>query len=153
MHGQRYIRMSRRDLASALLGISVAVIVWMTILSRDATTVLSFSPPLHTFVSLTRNLQRGIRGNLLGNILLFIPVGLFLPIVWDNKMWRIVGAGTALSLLIEITQLITHRGMLDLDDVILNTIGTAVGYCLFVVIKKLISVNGNKISKEAIHKE
>jgi hypothetical protein len=42
---------------------------------------------------------------------------------------------------------------LSREEPILYTIGTAVGYCLFVVIKKLISVNGNKISKEAIYKE
>ena len=128
----------RRDLAAALLGASVATILWVTILSRDSTTSMAYSEPFHTFTSIVRNIQRGIRGNMLGNILLFVPFGFLLQIMWNSRMWKTIGIGTALSTFIEIAQLITHRGMFDLDDIILNTAGMAVGCAFFVTTEKII---------------
>ena len=128
----------KRDLATALLGSSVGIILWLTVLSRESTTDIAYSAPLHTFVFFLRNIQRGIRGNLLGNILLFIPFGFLLPIVWNKRFWRITGTGAALSLLIEISQLIMHRGVCDIDDIILNTFGVTIGYALYKGIEKII---------------
>ncbi len=45
----------------------------------------------------------------------------------------IVLAGFSLSLLVEVMQLITKVGCFDVDDMILNTAGAAIGYLLFVV--------------------
>jgi glycopeptide antibiotics resistance protein len=40
-----------------------------------------------------------------------------------------------LSLCIEMVQLLSKVGSLDVDDLILNTLGGVVGYILFVIIK------------------
>jgi len=42
-------------------------------------------------------------------------------------------SGFALSLFVEVVQLITKVGCFDVDDLILNTLGAAVGYILFAV--------------------
>jgi len=73
------------------------------------------------------------------NILLFIPYG-FLS-AWLIKEVRNVMVctmlGAATSLLIEWMQLLTGRGIFQIDDVITNTIGTTIGCIVCVIIIKL----------------
>lgn len=73
--------------------------------------------------------------NLLGNIVAFIPFGLFLPLLQHRQrhIWRIVLLSFDFSLLVELLQLVSKRGSFDVDDLILNTIGGAVGYGCFVL--------------------
>jgi len=65
----------------------------------------------------------------LGNVLMFIPFGALLVMVWrPRRWWWAVGVGCATSCAIELTQLVLlpHR-VADLRDVVTNTTGTAVG--------------------------
>jgi len=66
------------------------------------------------------------------NILLFVPFGFFLKFIWPdiNKLKYIVLSGFSFSLLIEISQLLSNR-QTDIDDLILNTLGTLLGYFLY----------------------
>lgn len=68
------------------------------------------------------------------NVLLFVPFGFFLPFIWPNidKLEYTVLSGFSFSLLIEISQLFNNRRT-DIDDLILNTLGTLIGYLLFKV--------------------
>ena len=68
--------------------------------------------------------------NLLGNVVLFIPLGFFLPWIWKKwrKFWRQLLLMTALILFVEITQLCFGLGWCDVDDLLLNLIGTTMGY-------------------------
>ena len=104
-----YRESKEKDIATSLLGTVIAIILWYTILSREK----QISSPivyklLHEIVSIWKSIQRGgIAGNFLGNIALFVPFGVLLPLITGKKKWfYIVGVGTCLSLLIEITQLI-----------------------------------------------
>ena len=66
------------------------------------------------------------------NIVLFLPLGFLLPLIWPNynRFWRILIFGAALSLLIELSQLLNIRST-DIDDLLLNTLGAMAGYaCL-----------------------
>lgn len=71
--------------------------------------------------------------NILGNILIFVPLGVILPLL--NKkitLKKCVLAGLALSLCAEAAQYIFHLGMSDIDDIITNTLGAFAGagiYC------------------------
>ncbi|TFE00169.1 VanZ family protein [Jeotgalibacillus sp. R-1-5s-1] len=80
--------------------------------------------------------------NTLGNILIFLPLGLFLPILFKKcrNWWKMLLIGTGLSLLIELTQFFTMTGQFDIDDVILNGAGTLVGYLLVKVLLKVSEV-------------
>ena len=76
---------------------------------------------------------------LFGNIVLFIPLGFFLSIYskWEKSIFIKVALKTVIiMMIIESIQGITHYGMFDVDDVILNTIGSIAGCFLFVLIKK-----------------
>jgi len=75
--------------------------------------------------------------NLLGNVIAFIPFGIFLPILTNNrlKFCQVTVYTFALTLSIELTQLISRVGICDVDDMILNTLGGVIGYLLFFVWK------------------
>ena len=64
------------------------------------------------------------------NILLFVPFGYLLPLLRKraNRWWKVVLCGFALSLGIELIQLVTHLGMFDLDDLMNNTLGAFLGW-------------------------
>lgn len=66
------------------------------------------------------------------NVLLFVPLGFFLPFICPNtdKLKYTVLSGFSFSLLVEISQLFNNRRT-DIDDLILNTLGTLIGYLLF----------------------
>lgn len=66
------------------------------------------------------------------NVLLFVPFGLFLPFIWPdiNKLKYTTLSGFSFSLLIEISQLFNNRRT-DVDDLLMNTLGTLIGYLLF----------------------
>lgn len=70
--------------------------------------------------------------NIVLNILMFVPLGYLLPKVIKraNKRTKILLVGFFLSLMIETTQLLTHRGWFDVDDLIYNTIGAWIGFIL-----------------------
>ena len=67
------------------------------------------------------------------NILLFVPFGYLLPLLWKraDRWWKVVLCGFVLSLLIELTQLVTHLGMFDLDDLMNNSLGVFLGWDCF----------------------
>ncbi|MCH5211872.1 MAG: VanZ family protein [Oscillospiraceae bacterium] len=62
-----------------------------------------------------------------GNIIWFIPLGFFLHKLTNLKTIHIVMIGLLLSLVIETTQYVFGVGESELDDLILNTIGTSLG--------------------------
>lgn len=130
----------KRDIATVLLGITVALIIWITILGRD---ILIDSPviyrPFHAFISFVKDIRRGRLGvNFLGNVVLFLPLGFLTPIVIENIKWqKVVLTGAVFSLVIEIIQLLTSLGCFDLDDVILNTIGTVLGISLWKAVTQI----------------
>lgn len=69
------------------------------------------------------------------NILMFIPFGAFLPIYFGRfwKMSTTVFAGAFMSFTIEVLQLFTFR-LTDIDDLIMNTLGTLFGYGIGAII-------------------
>ena len=76
--------------------------------------------------------------NLGGNVLLFIPIGWFLPALWyrlEKFLPFLLICILAISL-VEVTQLLTLLGFLDVDDLILNVLGMAVGYGLYRLFSK-----------------
>jgi glycopeptide antibiotics resistance protein len=76
--------------------------------------------------------------NLAGNILIFMPAGFFIPVLWKQRRGGIFTACVTLgmSLLMEILQLILRVGSFDVDDLLLNTLGGILGYLLLILIEK-----------------
>ena len=68
--------------------------------------------------------------NLAGNILLFVPIGYF------RKFFPFLLTCVLAVTLVELLQLVTRLGSLDVDDLILNLFGMIVGYLCFIIFKK-----------------
>lgn len=75
--------------------------------------------------------------NLGGNVFLFIPLGFFLPRVFPalGKFWRTALATALIITAVELAQLFTLLGSCDIDDLILNLLGAAIGYGIHRLIK------------------
>lgn len=76
-----------------------------------------------------------VAANFLGNVVGFMPFGMILPLISRNArgFFFITFSGFTLSLCVEVTQLMTKLGSFDVDDLIMNTLGTAAGYLIFAV--------------------
>ena len=83
----------------------------------------------HNFIPL-RGMLTDITNSYL-NVLLFIPLGIFVPCLWPEyrSMMKTVGLGLMTSLGIEILQIFTFRAT-DIHDVITNVAGTMIGYLI-----------------------
>ena len=91
---------------------------------------------------------RDIVWNVVGNAAMFAPSGVVLPIVYErlNSFWKVAAAGAFLSLCIEILQLPFPSRASDIDDLILNTLGVAIGYGIYAAFKHFMqSGSGKKV--------
>lgn len=75
--------------------------------------------------------------NLGGNVIMFIPLGFFLPRVFPplREFLRTILATALIITAVELTQLFTLLGSCDIDDLILNVMGAAMGYGIHKLIK------------------
>ena len=73
--------------------------------------------------------------NLGGNIIGFVPFGILVPTIWKSmrRAWIVIYLGFTISVMVECAQLLMSVGSCDIDDVILNTIGTAIGYIIYAI--------------------
>ena len=73
--------------------------------------------------------------NFVGNIVCFIPFGFLFASLFryprTHAGTMVTGVSCALSVLVEVIQLVSATGSCDVDDVILNTVGGMVGYLIF----------------------
>lgn len=75
--------------------------------------------------------------NIFGNILWFVPMGIGLTcFLKDMTLGKVVLFSFIISLWIELTQYILMVGITDIDDLIFNTIGGAIGYLLYQKFRK-----------------
>jgi len=73
--------------------------------------------------------------NLLGNIVVLAPFGFLIAILYQNIKWsRVLLIGVFTGVILELLQVILKSGILDIDDIILNSLGVVIGYLLFVFI-------------------
>lgn len=77
--------------------------------------------------------------NVIGNVIGFMPCGFFLPIVSrrGRRWYNAILLCFALSLCIEVTQLVCKVGSFDVDDLLLNTLGGAIGYMINRIVQKI----------------
>ena len=85
--------------------------------------------------------------NLGGNVIGFLPLGFIFPVMHRNmkRFWLVTFLGFALSLTVETIQLVCKVGCFDVDDLLLNTIGSALGYVLFLICDKFRRIRYEKV--------
>ena len=73
----------------------------------------------------------------LGNIGWFVPFGFLLPILQKRKRFLFcIAAGALFSFAIELMQFLFYKGVAEIDDLILNTLGTAIGYLFYRLLRE-----------------
>lgn len=80
--------------------------------------------------------QRIVFINLAGNVLIFTPFGMAIPLLEKqlNRGWLVILLGLAISLLIELAQTFLIRRVFDVDDLILNASGTLIGFLIYALL-------------------
>lgn len=95
---------------------------------------INLVPVAHLF-----DVYDGWQINIIGNVTMFIPVGLAWPFCFRklDSVGKTVLAGVGFPLLIEITQLPFYDRCSDVDDIILNTTGILIGALIYFGVKRL----------------
>lgn len=65
-----------------------------------------------------------------GNLVWFVPLGVLLPVLTKARNATILW-GLGLSLYIEVSQYVFGTGVSEVEDLILNTAGTGIGYLIY----------------------
>lgn len=86
------------------------------------------------------------------NILMLAPLGFLLPLISKrfDSLKNVLLSAFAFTVFIELFQLITHRGIFELDDLFHNTIGSMIGYFIvkvFLEFKETKKIRRNTIIK------
>ena len=76
--------------------------------------------------------------NLFGNILVFVPVGIMLPMVHKGSKNVFIMIFNALMFIIgiEVFQLFSNFGAFDVDDIILNIFGVLIGGYIYQIMRE-----------------
>jgi VanZ family protein len=122
--------------AGSALGIALA-----TLTPRGYAWVPGYTQlvPFHTF----RNYLDGYDSAqtmllyVVGNIVMFVPFGLFVQLALRRRVVLTIALGMLASVTVEVLQLPIWSRSSDVDDVILNTVGAAVGAVLAAVVLRL----------------
>lgn len=74
--------------------------------------------------------------NLAGNVIMFIPLGLYLPYKFSRleKVSLFLLLVCTVILVVEILQFFTLLGYCDIDDLILNVLGAFIGFVIYKII-------------------
>lgn len=98
--------------------------------------------PFHSITDYLFNDGTLSLSNVLGNIVLFIPLGIYLTLFNRNKkivintLWIIL-----ISVAVEILQYVMKVGVTDIDDVILNGLGGFLGIIIFKILSRIFKRN------------
>lgn len=105
----------------------------------------SFSPRI-VFIPFI-DMIRGPKDTIL-NVLLFIPLGCFLPLLYEkyDSIGKIAFMGFLVSLSVEIVQMFGY-GATDINDLITNTIGACLGFFIFTILYRMIPRSWFKLTR------
>lgn len=126
-----------RQIGYVGFGCSVFLIIFATILFVPIT----FQPgkyslnviPFHWVGKVGREEQLIVEK--LPNVMLFIPLGFFLPVVFKSKrkLWRTAVVSFGVTFGVELVQYFIGRSS-DIDDVLTNLLGAVLGYFVFLLL-------------------
>ena len=132
-----------RPILWAVFGLYCLVLIYILFLNRGSRSHYSYAQyfqaftnfiPLKTIVEYIQRYSDGYwrlsTVNLLGNLALFVPMGMAFPCVSKklNRFWKVVLCVLGMVIMVEVMQGILRVGSIDIDDVIFNVSGAMIGY-------------------------
>jgi glycopeptide antibiotics resistance protein len=130
-----------------LTGLAVATLIPNRNSRRVAETALGIDlqPRLASLTCSSATLRKGSTAqafcvhNARGNVMLFFPLGILIPLIWTRlRFWRVMQIAAALSISIEIIQYFSKawsNRSIDVNDVILNVAGAFLGLIIVSVLR------------------
>ncbi|MFZ5966419.1 MAG: VanZ family protein [Bacillota bacterium] len=130
----------RRSATTILIGYSLLLSYWMLwgFGRRVHSEYMYNLKPLSTikhFMQISSFNSNTWMINLAGNIGVFVPFGVLIPLIFGKKYTKLVIIFLSGLSILEILQLITRRGSFDIDDFILNTLGATIGYGIYRIVR------------------
>ncbi len=132
---QRNEGMARAVLCSLLITYTAAILFTTLIFRTPAAdadgTLLHKAEwmPLWSWYEVIENHSKELLGEILLNVVLFVPVGVFVTLLYKFRPLKMFLIGFLFSAAIELTQLILCRGLFEWDDMLHNGLGSLLG-CL-----------------------
>ena len=135
LKGKKKLKISKVALLSVFF-IYIIVVLGATLGSRVSTDYESIN--IHLFSSYREawnNFSLGSWRNIILNILMFVPLGILLPLTFNKcrKYWVTYFIGLLFTLIIEVLQLKSGRGIFEIDDIFNNTLGCIIGYGIVMI--------------------
>lgn len=100
--------------------------LWITLFYRVGDEYRRIYPPFWSFAEIAAGNRRVIFETA-ANIVLFIPLGFFCRRMFGWNRRKTICIGFFISLMIEASQWIFRLGSTEVDDIVTNTLGTAIG--------------------------
>ena len=112
----------------------ILLLICSTCIFRDVTETRNLCiTPFWSYIKIFDGEPKYIIENLM-NIVVFLPVGLLLPLSHNMINFRkVIVIGAIISLIIEVLQFSLKTGLAEFDDVFHNTMGTAIGYGFYLI--------------------
>lgn len=124
-----------RIIGTVLAVIAAAGILYVTVFARGESGAGADFIPFSSFER--AKIQPEMYRSMLMNVFLFVPLGLSLPFVFGGgtgkRILLTVLVGLLLSMTVEAIQYFGNLGIAETDDVICNTVGTAIGSCAYLL--------------------
>jgi glycopeptide antibiotics resistance protein len=134
--GTRIVRKSQFLALFLLLGWFV-VVMGLTTLSRGASYAGWINLRLFSgYVSAWNNWSLGEAQLIIFNMLMFAPLGLLLPLLARGLRGLLPALciSLAVTVFIELFQMVSRRGIFELDDILHNTLGSVAGYFIIAAV-------------------
>ena len=122
------------------LAISVALILWLTLFSRLGNETRHFYSPFWSYRAIANGSGKALI-EVIGNIILFLPIGLIAGLLLHLNLWQTLIFGFSFSLLIESCQWFFWLGSFEIDDLLHNMLGAVIG---FVCAKQIKPFDGDR---------
>ena len=132
-----------RPVLWAVFALYCIILIYVLFLSRGSRSHYPYAQyfrqftnfiPFKTIIEYIQRYRNGFYNlsivNLLGNLLLFLPMGMVLPCLFKklDRFWKVIVYVLIIVVTVEVTQGILRVGSIDIDDVIFNVGGAMIGY-------------------------
>ena len=127
-----------RKIVVVLFAIYIFAVLWITLIDRESGNRRANLVPFWELANVIKGVERSFYiGQIFGNLVMLMPLGFILPIIRKVSLKQVLLISFCFSVGIELTQSITGRGLMEFDDVFNNTVGAALGYKVYDVLRAL----------------
>lgn len=122
-----------------LLSVYGLILVWIVLLKASTVAELKYLPcertlnlvPFHYKFEVCTHVEEVVL-----NALVFVPLGLYLSML-GMKPWKAILFGFCLSFVFEALQFVLAIGAADVTDLLMNTLGTAIGAGFYLLLRRI----------------